>query len=119
MIYIPGRSLWAYDIETDSYMEINQLRGSSHPLSSIVVKDSLFIFTFEGSVRVDLRRNKVTYDDHFAVKHWSNPSPRCIGRFIYLSCISNAEILRIDISTFECSSFICPFSSHSYCEFQL
>lgn len=112
-IYIPGINLWAYDIAADSFQKKLQLRGSSQLVSSIVVSNCLYIFTFDGSATVDLSRNKVKTDDRFAVEIWSNPSPCCIGEYIYLICKADAEILRIDISTFEKSRFNCPFPSHA------
>jgi len=110
-IYVPGRALWAYEITADRYEKIRPLRGLSQLISSIVVSDFLYIFTLERAAIVDLRRNKVDYRDNFAVEYWSNPSPYCFGNYVYLICKADAEILRIDISTFERSCFNCPFPS--------
>lgn len=110
-IYIPGQSLWAYEISADRYVKIRTLRGMSQLISSAVVSDSLYIFTSDRTAVVDLRRNNVKYHDRFIVEYWSNPSPYCCGNSIYLICKADAAILQVDTSTMSSSTFNCPYPS--------
>ena len=94
LIYLPGRLVTRFDPQSNSYKRLFTLSFLFTTATALCVGNSLYIFTNEGLVTVDLQRmGPIRKSDIHTVGFCSNPAPKWIADKAYFCAVGESVVL--------------------------